>query len=451
MSEEEQDQQVEEQPTQEAEAPAEEQSNALYSSLFDIAEEDSTQEEEEEKFKPLKSEDVVSLTDAVDRLDEQPEQPQEEQPQEEEVKEKAVEPEKSEPKKKKVKQVIDPDVPEDLRPQTNALAEEPTEVKGDAFEDSLLPEEKEVYDLAKYASEKMPEYKGADQQFKEYFTGTRQYIEKRLKEDPHINLSEDEEYKTFIARNRPKFGASDARKVEQEMLLEKAEARAREKLRPEIERVKREQEKIALAPKVQQKKAQVQQVVKQIIPEDFRKVLEEEGGLDKLSKTKPMEFAAIDAVTGQAMASANLLVDITTGNVNYDPSNNDHVALLDWVNQQQDAFINSGQTHRDGKIFMRRERYFQLPEDKRSEYYTWSDDDLLQVIAIRSQEAINVSLQRQQEMLKAYMGQQAQPAQQQSAPAQRQQAPSIPSSPRPSPNQPAPQEKKNPLFTTLGI
>lgn len=445
MSEEQVEEQVE-QPTQEA--PAEE-SNALYSSLFDIAEEDAVQNEEEEKFKPLKSEDVVSLTDAVDRLDEQPEQPEVKEEVEEQPVEQAVEPEKAEPKKKKVKQVVDPDVPEDLRPQSNALAEEP-EVKSDEFEDSLLPEEKEVYDLAKYASEKMPnEYKGADEEFKKYFTGTRQYIEKRLKDDPHLNLSEDEEYKTFIARNRPKFGSSDARKVEQEMLLEKAEARAREKLRPEIERVKREQERIALAPKVQQKKAQVQQVVKQIIPEDFRKVLEEEGGLDKLSKTKPMEFAAIDAVTGQAMASANLLVDITTGNVGYDPSNNDHVALLDWVNQQQDAFINSGQTHRDGKVFMRRERYFQLPESKRSEYYTWSDDDLLQVIAIRSQEAINVSLQRQQEMLKAYMGQQ--PAAQVAQPAQRQQAPSIPSSARPSPNQPAPPEKKNAFFTTLGI
>jgi len=445
MSEEQVEEQVEEQPAQEA--PVEE-SNALYSSLFDIAEEDAVQDEKEEKFKPLKSEDVVSLTDAVDRLDEQPEQPEVKEEVEDQPTEQAIEPQKSEPKKKKVKQVIDPDVPEDFRPQ-NALAEEP-EAKIDEFENGLLPEEKEVYDLAKYASDNMPEYKGADEQFKKYFTGTRQYIEKRLKDDPHLNLSEDEEYRTFIARNRPKFGSSDARKVEQEMLLEKAEARAREKLRPEIERVKREQEKIALAPKVQHKKAQVQQVVKNIIPEDFRKVLEEEGGLDKLSKTKPMEFAAIDAVTGQAMASANLLVDITTGNVSYDPANNDHVALLDWVNQQQDAFINSGQTHRDGKVFMRRERYFQLPESKRSEYYTWSDDDLLQVIAIRSQEAINVSLQRQQEMLKAYMGQQ-QPAAQVAQPAQRQQAPSIPSSARPSPNQPAPTEKKNALFTTLGI
>ena len=73
------------------------------------------------------------------------------------------------------------------------------------------------------------------------------------------------------------------------MLLEKAEARAREKLKPEIERVRREQEKINLAPKVQQKKAQAVEIVKQVIPEEMRKVLEEEGGVEKLAQTKPME------------------------------------------------------------------------------------------------------------------------------------------------------------------
>jgi hypothetical protein len=235
------------------------------------------------------------------------------------------------------------------------------------------------------------------------------------------------------------------------MLLEKAEARAREKLKPEIERVRREQEKINLAPKVQQKKAQAVELVKQIIPEDMRKVLEEEGGVEKLAQTKPMEYAAIDAVTGRALASANLLVDITTGNVSYDPSNADHTALLDWVNQEQENFINSGQTHRDGKVFMRRERYFQLPENKRAEYYTWSDDDLLQVIAIRSQEAINVSIQRQQEMLKAYIGNQQPQAQQPKPQQPRQKAPSMPASARPSPETPAKTEQKNALFTTLGI
>lgn len=447
------DVQQEAQEQQEQQAEESKDSNALYSSLFDIVEEE---EQENDSFTPLKAEDVVSLTDAVDKLDKPAEEVQEEVKEQEPAKEETQEPEgkeveKSEPKKKKVKQVIDPDVPEELRPQTNALAEEPVKDTDQEFTDSLLPEEREVYDLAKYASEKMPEYKGADQQFKKYFTDTRQYIEKRLKEDPHLNLADDEEYKTFIARSRPKFTSADARKVEQEMLLEKAEARAREKLKPEIERVRREQERINLAPKVQQKKAQAVEVVKQIIPEDMRKVLEEEGGVEKLAQTKPMEYAAIDAVTGRALASANLLVDITTGNVSYDPNNADHVALLDWVNQEQENFINTGQTHRDGKVFMRRERYFQLPENKRAEYYTWSDDDLLQVIAIRSQEAINVSIQKQQEMLKAYIGQQQPQAQQPKPQQPRQKAPSMPAGARPSPETPAKTEQKNALFATLGI
>jgi len=442
----EQETQVEEVAEQQ---PQEEKKNDLFSSLFDMVEE----EEPDEGIRPLKSEDIVSLSDAVNNLPEdQEEQSTDEGVVEEEATEepKAEEVEKSEPKKKKIKQVIDPDLPEEIK--SNALVErEPKSDPDKDFYDSLLPEEKEVYDLAKYASEKMPEYKGADQQFKKYFTDTREYIEKRLKEDPHLNLADDDDYRAFINRSRPKFTGADARKVEQEMLLEKAEQRAREKLKPEIERVRREQEKINLAPKVAQKKANAQEMVKNIIPKEFRDIIEQENGIEIFQKTKPMEYTAIDAVTGQALMSANLLVDITTGNVPYDSSNQDHIALLNWVNNEQESFIQSGQTQRDGKIFMRRERYYQLPESKRAEYYTWSDDDLVQIIALRSQEAINSTLQRQQEILKAYIGQQ-QPQQQVKAPVQpRPQAPKVPSSPRPSPDNPAKVETKHALFTTLGM
>ena len=449
------------QPTEEVaveqpqEQPQEEKKNDLFSSLFDIAEEEEDSGEDLLN-PPIKADDIVSLSDAVDRLPDEPQEEVEEATEEpEEVAKTKEEPEevsKAEPKKKKVKQVIDPDLPDDLK--SNALVEQEPQVDPDKdFYEGLLPEEQEVYDLAKYASAKMPEYKGADQQFKKYFTDTRQYIEKRLKEDPHLNLADDDEYKAFIARSRPKFTGADARKVEQEMLLEKAEERARQKLKPEIERVRREQEKINLAPKVAQKKASAQETVKNIIPKEFREIIEQENGIETFAKTKPIEYAAIDAVTGQALMSANLLVDITTGNVPYDSSNQDHVALLDWVNKEQENFIQSGQTQKDGKIFMRRERYYQLPESKRAEYYTWSDDDLLGIIAGRSQEAINLTLQRQQEMLKAYIGQQ-QPQQQQvaQAPAQpRPQAPKVPSSPRPSPDNPKKVEAKHALFSTLGM
>ena len=448
MSEEEQAVEQIEEPAQEAVEQAEpeqaepEQGNSLYSSLFDIAE----QEEKSEEVDPGPApSDVISLSDAVDKLDsEEPvaEEPAQEEPVAEEAQ--GEEPEKSEPKKKKVKQVIDPDLPSEVANELTEEAPAQQEDPDQEFVESLLPEEQEIYKLAKYASEKMEGYDGADKQFKKY-------IDSRLKEDPHVNLAEDEDYKRFIANAKPKFSNSDARKVEQEMLLEKAETRAREKLKPEIERVRREQEKINLAPIVHEKKAQAQALTREIIPEEFRETLSKENGLEEFAKTKPMEYAALDAVSGQVLASANLLVDITTGNTQYDPNNPEHEALLSWVNSEQENFIQSGQTQRDGKIFMRRERYFQLPEAKRSEYYSWSDDDLVRIIVARGQEALGNALNQQQEMLKAYGVAQAP----QSAPAPkapvRQQAPSIGSSPRPSPETPVKTEQKNPLFNALGM
>ena len=443
-----------EQVEQVADTPAEEPkpSNALYESLFDIAQEEEReegqkqeQEEEKEEYRPPRS-----LTEA---LDEPVEEPKAEEPKAEEQKaeeQKTEEPEKAEPKKKKVKQVIDPDIPEDLK--QNALSEEPVEEDKDKeFVDSLLPEEKEIYELARYASEKMPEYKGADSTWKNYITKTKDYINQRLKDDPHVNLSDDEDYKAFIAREKPSFTSSDARKVEREMLLEKAEARAREKLKPEIERVRREQELMNLAPVVEKRKSQAVQKVKEVIPQEFREVLEQENGVEQLQKTKPMEYAAIDAVATQALNSSSLLIDITSGAVSYDPSNADHQALLNWVNQEQENFINSGQTHREGKVFMRRERYFQLPENKRAEYYTWSDDDLVGIIAHRSKEAITQALERQQQMLAAYLNQPPQQQAQAPQPAPKPKAPSIASAPRPAPTEQPVGQPTNPLLQALGM
>jgi len=438
-------------PTPEPEQQEQKPKNSIYESLFDIAMQEEHAEEEEQKQEEEVRRPPRSLSEALEEKPEEPKEETKEEPkEEEEPKSSEPEPEKTEPKKKKIKQVIDPDIPEDLR--SNALSETPVEKNEDQeFVDSLLPEEKEVYELAKYASEKMPEYKGADTQWKSYINKTRNYINQRLKDDPHADLSNDEEYKAFISREKPRFTSADARKIEQEILVEKAEARAREKLKPEIERVRRQQELINLAPVVEKRKSDAVQKVKDAIPQEFRDILEKENGAEELQKTKPMEFSAIDAVATQALNSSSLLIDITSGAVQYDPSNQSHQALLDWVNQEQENFINSGQTQRDGKIFMRRERYYQLPEDKRSEYYTWTDDDLVAIIASRSKEAISSALEKQRQILPIYMNQ-AQPAPQPvQQPTVKPRAPSIASSPRPAPTEQKVNQPSNPLLQALGM
>ncbi len=60
----------------------------------------------------------------------------------------------------------------------------------------------------------------------------------------------------------------------------------------------------------------------------------------------------MDTIAAQLQSVSYSFIDTTSGSVSYNPSDPVHKRLLDWINEEQDAFINSGQTHQDGKVFM---------------------------------------------------------------------------------------------------
>lgn len=435
MSEEqtEQTEEVVDQPQETAEqAP---QASPLFKALYEAAEEPEL-EAEAPSSPPEPVDEPSTLNQALDNLDEEPEEPAQEEVQEEvtqEVVAESQEPEKAQPKKKKIKQVIDPDVPVAKAP--DPAFNQPEVDPEEEYMKGLLPEEREVYEMARFADENMEGYKGAAQECKDYFQKSKNYIDKRLKEDPHVDLRNDEEYKTFVARNRPKFTQADVKKVEREMVIKEAEKRAYERTGAENQRLQHELDKMKKAPIVEQTKIRVRQTVPQIMPEEYHENLKSEEGLKQLAEQNPFEFQIMDSVATQLQSVSDTFIDITNGIVQYDPSNTVHKKLLEWVNEEQDAFINAGQTQKDGKVFMRRERYHQLPEDKRAEYYTWSDDDLLGLLAARAHQRVNADLQNHRQSLeKAGYVRNAQPAQAQAKPAQpvvNQAPPRATSAPRP--------------------
>lgn len=453
MSEEQTEQSEQSEVTEQVqEAPKAPQASPLFKALYEAAEEPEVSEEtvepEEPKIEPH------TLSEALDILGEEPEEEYVEEdvePESDPVTE-SSEPEKAKAKKKKVKQVIDPDVPREEQQQAPAFSQQDQVDPDEEYVKTLLPEEREVYELAKFADKNMPEYKGAAQDCKDYFEKSRRYIEKRLKEDPHVDLRNDEEYKTFIARNKPRFSQQDAKKVEREMVIAEAEKRATERAGAENRRLQHEIERMKKAPVVEQTKLKVRQVLPDLMPEEYRENLKSEEGIRQLAEENPFEFQIMDNVAAQLQSVSDTFIDITSGSVSYNPSDPVHKRLLDWVNEEQDAFINSGQTHQDGKVFMRRERYHQLPENKRSEYYTWSDDDLLGLLAARAHQRINTDLANHRQGLeRAGYVRQGQPGKV-AQPVANQAPPRATSAPRPG-GVPAQKvsTKGNPMLNILGM
>ena len=448
----EQVEQVEQQQPQEAHRPP--QDSPLFKALYEAAEEPAEPAQEEVEVPEEPKIEPHTLNEALDLMDEEPEEEEvieelEQQPQEVAT---AEEPKKSQPKKKKVKQVIDPDIPEQPKFEEPAFSK-PEEDPDEEYIKTLLPEEREIYTIAKYASENMDEYKGAHEELKTYFNKSKAYIERRLKEDPHVDLREDQEYRNFMAQNRPRFNQNDVKKVEKEMIISEAEKRAEQKSSLENRRLKHELERIKKEPQVIRAKQGMRQAATQIIPEEFREKLSSPEGFEQLAKENPFEFQIMDGVATYLTQVSDTFIDITTGMTQYNPNDPIHKRLLEWVDEEQNNFINSGQTQREGKVFMRRERYHQLPAEKRAEYYTWSDDDLLGLLMARAQQRLENDLNNHRQALAnaGYVrpGQQAQQAPQ---PVVKQEPPRATSAPRPGgvPAQKA-SPKTNAMLNILGM
>lgn len=460
---EEQEAEVVEEVVEEAEVVEEtqeqpEQGNSLFNALFEAAEDKNPEEVEEEEEVSL----PISLTDAVDEIAREPVAEEEvesetEEPEGEAEVEVADEPEKEQPKarkKKKVKQVVDPDIEEPEQQQNYAFPEEDPDKE---FVDGLLPEEKDIYDLANFASNNLDGYAGKDKEFKDYFQKTKQYIEKRIQDDPHVDLADDEDYQAFIQKNRPNFDQVDIKKVERERNVHEAMRRIEEKQAPEKERARIEQERSRKAPVVQGHKAEFRNYSANAIPEEFAENIKDDESIKSFAESNPLEYQIVETLTTELHNTGDLLLDITQGMVTYDQSNPMHNKLLQWVNTEQENFIQSGQTTREGKTFMRRERYFRLPENKRAPYYTWGDADLLAILTMRAKQRMSESVTQQRNLLQQ-SGYARQQAQQQATPqvqkkAKRAVPPSVPSPPRPgnspaaTPNAP----KKSAFETVLGM
>lgn len=420
------------------EPPKAPQDNPLFKTLFEAGEEGAEEEEQEVTEEP---EDIpMTLNEAMEELDSEPEVEQEEEEAEQEPaepQEEALQVEKGTPKKKKLRKVVDPEVPEAYAPKNEYNFEEEEEEEEEDL--GFLPAEKEVYDLAKYASRNMAEHKGLDKKFKTFFEKSKSFLDNKIKDDPSFDPEDDYEYKEFMEKNRPEVSPAELKKIEKSMWIQQAKEEAKRELMPEQEKIRKEMERSKKAPRVQQAKAAFRSMAQNIIiPEEVNKRFSEGGqdAIEEFRKENPLEFQIMERATGDLLSASDTLTDILMNNVDLDMSNEVHKGLLDWVNEEQENYIKSGQTEQDGRMFMRRERYFQIPEDKRSAYYTWSDDDLLKILALRSKERVAAELAQQREILeksgyvKASNSVPQNPAPQQVAQAPAPQAPKISPAPR---------------------
>lgn len=365
----------------------EESSNPIFDALFKAVESEDTDEEEQEEFTPPSSLQSA-LHDIEQGIDseETPEATQEAPEQGSLTQE--VEPKKKKKRVARKKEIVDPD----FSPVETRSAPPPRQ---NADTSGLNIHEKSRYELAQWASQNVKGYQGKDAQYLKFFNDHKKYLQTRISEDPDIELENDESYRKFLAQNRPEF---DTDFIKNSQLKKDAERSAIEKLTPEIENQKRELTRLKNQPLATKAKADSRKLVAQAVPKEIMEGFRKN---PNFSTTHALEAKIVDRVLGEANAMVEAFHDIANDIEDYNSNNPIHAQLAKWIDNEQTSFINSGKTKRQGKTFVRRERFPHVPASEQSKYYTFSDEDMVRILAQRAgssmKDQINNSLKQLEE------------------------------------------------------
>lgn len=243
------------------------------------------------------------------------------------------------------------------------------------LEETLLPEEKEQLENARYAEAKFPKHAGLAARTAKFL---REHA--ALTEKPDFD-PESDDYKAWLAKNSVAISPRDMREIEREKDREIIRADMAKESAATNDDVFQQLEE----PKVKAEADQLYaQMANEALPEDLLKTIREKGSA-VAAKEFPVEYKIAADITAAATSDMEEFMRITRVNPKtgrtlraYDPANAQHTRIIEFVNDVGASFKAAGKgLVRDGQSFLTREEYFSVPKDKRAPYWTFTNRDII--------------------------------------------------------------------------
>jgi hypothetical protein len=362
--------------------------SSLISALFNAAEPEEKPEEQPEEV-----DDVGQVTDIGTFLNSENIE-EDASPEPEQVEEVKEEEEPSEKITSLDNSLFDD--PEVVVPEAKDVEpEKSSEPKQEEIEEdlSLSPEQEKRLQLASYAEENFSEHKGLAKKYKDFFIKQKAYIEQRLEEDPDVRLDEtDHEYQKFLSRNRPKF--ENIEDVVEHRTRKKAKEEALSEITPELEKLKEEQRRQSIIPKVEKAKQDSLQSINEIIPSSMKDMIIEKGP-EYAKDQDPVTFELVDRIITAHRDQVFAFHDITSGLVEFDRGNHNHVRLQAYLDNLQ-----AGMPDRGGKKFVSIEEYDKLSAKDKQSAYTLTKEIAIEEMNKAAQRYINQEISALEDKLR---------------------------------------------------
>jgi len=249
------------------------------------------------------------------------------------------------------------------------------------FIDALDEEAKHVLDWYEQAEGVDPEkFKGARQKHLDYLKNLDAKVQEIKKNDPEADLEESYELQQFVKDNKPSYSKVDIESAKEEILVQKAHARAKKDYDRELHQIKAQPVVEKMSNEFASETLGLVSKSKTPIIEDVTKVINEEG-FEAAQQQYPEESKAIMDSYNSSRDLADAFIGLRNNTVQYDENNPLHVMagnkVIEYGQQMMSEDNAKHRVNKDGKQFMEPSKYYALTESQRSQHWTFSTDQIL--------------------------------------------------------------------------
>lgn len=247
------------------------------------------------------------------------------------------------------------------------------------------------------------QYKGRAKEYLDYARAYKAKVAELKEDDPDFDPQNSPELAQWIrSQDRPEARQQDIRTVERELIKRDL---AKENAQKEAEQ-QRKIRAIEEKPRIEKEIDKFQDSLSDVVPEDVRKVFasgvgesgDSEAGLEAVADEYGDEVAnLIRRNYEDSVGTADAWLSVTRGVENFDPNNPHHTQANQLaIHLGQQILSNPKLEHlrtKDGKTFVPREKFFQLPPEEQANSFTLDDNDVLNYIRARAKTQISTRIE----------------------------------------------------------
>lgn len=254
-------------------------------------------------------------------------------------------------------------------------------------EDSLTPAERKQFEVYRELESWKPEaYKGVTARYLKSLTEIQDYVKTWAKENPGVKFDpNDEQHNEFFERIEPPVDEDDWDDAKANIRAREISAQTVKPLNDKLQQMEQERARAMLEPVVQQKTLQgVHMLINEFDPAIAAEIVKPDG-LKELQEKDPITVSILNhiaGVVGALVAEVVRLHDVN-GGVQYDPANQTHKEIADFILGQEARIqkLSPADRIRDGKRFITRFDYRNLPPAEKSAYWFLDQDDITYLLA----------------------------------------------------------------------